>query len=482
MGRHRLVLGRGVVACEGSLLFDSGSMNKSPSKDLMNLRTCLTRTSGFWPAIGRFCLGPLCVAVAPGLSWANGTPIDRSDVNATGNIRMIREANISLEEEMLRIVMEGDWATVRAEYHLMNRDAGSTVAYGFPIDYMNPASCNDCDEPPEEDKVKAGKPLRDVRIEVDGEAMTIRELTEPASTAAEPPPSLRTWLITDLTFGAAQRRVVTVTYRVRNRLDDWAWSNSFVPAFSPRQFRYLLSPSGNWGDGRVPKLAISIDISALKEFGATIKTIKPAGYTSDDDVLRWQFVNYDLGKAPDLEIEYDDDARLLSQYVAQHRLLAPRLARARASSTLVTPTQPERHDISKMFDGDLDTAWCEGAADGGAGQTLTFEFRSAGVAAIGIVNGYTKNQDVFQGNGRIRRLHATAVHERETRQVSATLPQRELRQLNRRAIAPFIDWLDDISPLHQYTSKIELTIADVHPGARHSDTCISEIYFVDFSE
>lgn len=445
----------------------------------MHPRTCVTRTHSFWPAIPPFCVALLCLV--PALSWANGTPIDRSDVNATGNIRMIRETSISLEEEMLRIVMEGDWAAVRAEYHLVNRGSGTTVAYGFPIDYVNPAWCNDCDELSEEDKVKAGKPLRDVRIELDGEPMTIRELIEPASEAAEPPPSLRTWVVTDLTFGEAQRRVVTVTYRVRNRLDDWAWSNRFDPAFSPRKFRYLLSPSGNWGDGRIPKLSISIDISALKDLGATIKTIKPAGYTSDDDILRWQFVNYDLSKAPDLQIEYDDDVRLLSQYVAQHRLLTPRLASAQASSTLVTPAQPGRHDISKMFDGDLDTAWCEGAADGGAGQTLTFEFNSAGVEAVGIVNGYTKNQDVFQGNGRIKRLDATAVYERDTRQVSATLPQRDVRQLNRRAIAPFIDWLEDISLLYQYTRKVELTIADVHPGARHSDTCISEIYFVGFS-
>lgn len=468
-----------VLAVVGHL--DSGPMNNRHQTDLMNLRTCVTRTHGFWPAIRCFCLGLLCLGLAPGLSWANGTPIDRSDVHATGNIRMIREANINLEEEMLRVVMEGDWAEVRAEYHLMNRGGGTTVAYGFPIDYVNPAWCNDCDEPSEEDKAKAGKPLRDVRIEVDGEAMTIRELTEPASEAAEPPPSLRTWVVTDLTFGEAQRHVVTVTYRVRNRLDDWAWSNSFDPAFSPRRFRYLLSPSGNWGDGRIPKLSISIDISALKELGATIKKIGPAGYTSDNDVLRWQFVNFDLSKAPDLEIEYDDGARLLSQYVAQHRLLAPELARAQASSTLVTPTQPGRHDISKMLDGDLDTAWCEGASDGGAGQTLTFEFMSAGVEAIGIVNGYTKNRDVYQGNGRIKRLHVTAAYERETRQGSANLPQRDLRELNRRAIAPFIDWLDDIPALSQYTSKVELTIADVHPGARHSDTCISEIYFVGFA-
>jgi hypothetical protein len=106
---------------------------------------------------------------------------------------------------------------------------------------------------------------------------------------------------------------------------------------------------------------------------------------------------------------------------------------------------------------------------------------SAGVEAIGIVNGYTKNRDVYQGNGRIKRLDVTAAYERETRQGSANLPQRDLRELNRRAIAPFIDWLDDIPALAQYTSKVELTIADVHPGAKHSDTCISEIYFVGFS-
>lgn len=435
----------------------------------MNVTTPVTRSHHFWVAL-------LYIALAPALSWANGTPIDRSDVNATGNIRMIQKGDIILEEEMLRITIDGDWAAVRAEYHLMNRGGGTTVAYGFPIDYANPAWCNDCDELSEADKVKAGKPIRDVRIEMDDEAITIREVREPPPNTSEPPPSLRTWLVTDLTFREAQRRVVTVTYRVRNHLDDWQWSNSFHPAFSPRRFRYLLSPSGNWGDGRIPKLTISVDLSTLKDAGAMIKTIRPGGYARDNDILHWQFLNYDLSKAPDLEIEYDDGARLLSDYVAQHRLLAPQLARAQASSTL----EPGRHDVSKMFDGDLDTAWCEGASDDGAGQTLTFEFRSAGVEAIGIVNGYTKNGNVYRDNGRIKRLNATAVYERETRQVSATLPQRNLHQLNRRAIAPFIDWLEGISLLSQSTSKIELTIAEVLPGAKHSDACISEIYFVGF--
>lgn len=130
-----------------------------------------------------------------------------------------------------------------------------------------------------------GEPLRGIRFEVDGEPITTRELTEPPSKAAEPAPFLRTWVVTDLAFGEAQRRVVTVTYRVRNRLDDWAWSTNFDPTFSSRQFRYLLSPSGNWDDGKVRKLAISIDISALRSTDAVIKTIVPGGYTTDNNVL-----------------------------------------------------------------------------------------------------------------------------------------------------------------------------------------------------
>jgi hypothetical protein len=443
----------------------------------MNQVDC-SRRSG--RSIRYYCLGMLWLALAPLLAAANGTPIDRSDINATGNIRMMREANVTLEEETLRVIMNGDWATVRAEYQLANHGAGITVTYGFPIDSVNPAWCTDCDELSEQDKIKAGEPLVDVRIEVDGEPMKTRKLTQPPSNAVEPPPSLRTWVITDLAFDEKQRHTVTVTYRVRNRLDDWYWSTDFDPAFSERKFRYLLSPSGNWGDGKVGKLDISVDISALGRTGAVINTIAPAGYTTDKGVLRWELVNFDLSKAPDLEIVYDDDARLLSQFVSENRLLAPRLARGHATSTLVAPSDPGRHDLAKVLDGDLDTAWCEGASGDGAGQTLTFEFSSASVDAIGIVNGYTKSQDIFQGNGRIKRLTVTVEDRGTTREAIASLSPRDLRRLNRKAIGPFIDWLEDVGRANGPTQRVTLSIADVYSGAKHADTCISEIYFVGY--
>lgn len=101
--------------------------------------------------------------------FANGTPIARSDVAATGNIIPVRQENIGLQQETLQVVVDGDWAAVRVEYQFLNSQGATTVPYGFPVDYQNPAWCNDCDDVSDAEKARAGESLRDIRIEVDGD-------------------------------------------------------------------------------------------------------------------------------------------------------------------------------------------------------------------------------------------------------------------------------------------------------------------------
>lgn len=398
---------------------------------------------------------------------------------------MVKQQNIDLRQETLQVTIDGDWASVRAEYRLLNQGAAATVAYGFPVDYVNPEWCNDCDDVSDEEKVAAGKHLRDVRIEANGKILATREVAEQKPPADIPPPEfLRTWILTELAFGPSELAIVTVSYRVRNRLDDWSYSTNFAPLYSPRRFRYQLSPSGNWGSGRVGQLDISVNIAKLTQLGGKIAKVAPAGYTHQDNQLRWRFTDVDLSRATDLEIEYDDSARLLSEFVAEYRLPKTLITQAKASSTLDQPAGSGRHDIAMMLDGDLDTAWCEGIAGAGAGQTLTFDFEhDTVVSGIGIVNGYTKSPDVYLGNGRVRNLSVATVVRREgaepvTEKSSVSLPERDFRQLNRQAPARFVDWVADFGDISRVKNGVTLTIDAAAPGAKYPDTCISEIYFV----
>lgn len=429
----------------------------------------------------RFHLWPIASLFVSALAFANGSPIARSDLGATGNIRMIQQHDVQLRRETLQVRIEGDWALVRAEYELLNQGAATTVAYGFPVDYINPDWCNDCGD------VSDGEHLRDVRIEADGDVLETKQIADPKPSASESPPQfLHTWIVSELPLREAQQSIVTVSYRVRNEFADWSWSTNFMPSHSTRKFRYRLSPSGNWGRGKVGRLDISVDFTKLAAVDGKINKIAPAGYTRQDGVLRWQLIDVDLSKSADLEIEYDDSARLLSEFMSAQRLSRAFITQASASSTLDQPAGSSRHSPAMMLDGDLSTAWCEGAAGDGAGQTLTFEFAHATtVTGVGIVNGYTKSPGVFAGNGRVRNLSVTTVYKERsgqaaTKHSSASLPARDYGQLNRRAHAGFVDWIDDFSDLGLEARSMTFTLDATTPGAKHPDTCISEIYFIGY--
>jgi len=425
-----------------------------------------------------FLLFSILLAV-PSVLFANGGPIDGSDVHATGNIRMIQKKDISLDTEDLRVEFDGDYAVVRVEYHLTNHGKKDTVTYGFPVDYTRPE-----DREFTEELKNAGKPLQNIIIEADGKALKTREYKEPKKRGKKEkqPPYLRAWTVTDLEFGEAEQKVVIVSYRVKNFLDDWSYSKSFQPVYSDRTFTYLLSPSGSWGDGIVRKLSIAIDSSKIKSKAGVIKKIVPKGYTISDDIIRWEFENFDIKKAKDLKVIYNDTARLMSEFLVTERMPARLVKQAKSSSTLKNPADPGRHDPSKALDRNLDTAWCEGANDDGIGQSLTFELKDAIISGVGIINGYAKNEETYQSNNRIKKIKLIMIQKNgEKKEEIVDLPKTDFSRLNREAVAPFIDWVLDNGDPYETTKNITLVIQEVYPGSKYHDTCISEVYFIGSS-
>jgi hypothetical protein len=63
-----------------------------------------------------------------------------------------------------------------------------------------------------------------------------------------------------------------------------------------------------------------------------------------------------------------------------------------------------RYDPGKALDADPDTAWVEGAPGPGIGETLVLAFSSY-PEALGFINGYAKNQSLFDRNHRVKALN-----------------------------------------------------------------------------
>jgi len=416
--------------------------------------------------------------IVPVSAFANGSPIDGSDIRATGNIHMLQKKDISLDEENLHVVLDNDFSVVRVEYHLTNHGGKAKVTYGFPVDYVPPEELEFTSE-----EKKPVKSLQNVVISADGKSLRTREYHEPKKGKQEKPHGyVRTWMVADLEFAEASSKVVTVSYRVKNFLDDWVYTKSFKPRFSDRTFSYILSPSGNWGNGVVRRVSISVDLSKVRALGGTVKKIAPTGYAVTDNTIRWELENFDLRKAKDLKIVYDDSARLMSNFVIEERLPARLIKQVKGTSALKDPDTPGKHDPRNVVDNDLDTAWCEGVKDDGIGQSITFELKDAIISGIGIINGYTKNGMVYQSNNRIKKIKVIAVQKNGVkREEIVDLPKREFDKLNRKAVAPFIDWVADYGDPYETTRSITLVIQDIYPGSKYHDTCISEVYLLGFS-
>jgi hypothetical protein len=106
-------------------------------------------------------------------------------------------------------------------------------------------------------------------------------------------------------------------------------------------------------------------------------------------------------------------------------------------------------------------AWCEGVIGYGIGEAVTIRFKPAvRLQEFSFVNGYQKTDETFKNNSRAKRLHiqtsdgfATVVTVPDTRDAHTIKLARPVKP----------QW-------------VRFTIADVYPGARGSDTCISGIF------
>lgn len=111
-------------------------------------------------------------------------------------------------------------------------------------------------------------------------------------------------------------------------------------------------------------------------------------------------------------------------------------------------------------------AWCEGIPGNGMGEWVVVRFDPALVfRTIRVINGYVRLPETFTDNGRVRRFD---IETSNGFVMSASLEDRRDEQTIQLPNAQRADW-------------IRFTIADVYPGEKHDDTCLSGL-MVDIEE
>ncbi|MCO6184647.1 caspase family protein [Rhizobium sp. L1K21] len=132
------------------------------------------------------------------------------------------------------------------------------------------------------------------------------------------------------------------------------------------------------------------------------------------------------------------------------------------ATSVLDPQYGNRYGGVNLGDNQLRTAWVEGVAGDGIGQSVLISFDSPKtINGIRLVNGYAKNGDIFAKNGRVRELLvATSSGYSQT----ITLHDNS-------------DWQRlDLPPLND-VSWIMLEIGSVYRGSKYKDTAISELRF-----
>jgi hypothetical protein len=132
----------------------------------------------------------------------------------------------------------------------------------------------------------------------------------------------------------------------------------------------------------------------------------------------------------------------------------------------------ENYHPNYVLDDDPKTAWVEGAAGDGVGETLSIpvsHLATARAVRIVVFNGYQKTAGLLSANAAPKQLTVTVLDPGKGESASQQLTLE--RKLGPQSF--------DI-PVKGPVAEVVLKIDSVHPGSKYKDTCISDVQvFVD---
>lgn len=148
--------------------------------------------------------------------------------------------------------------------------------------------------------------------------------------------------------------------------------------------------------------------------------------------------------------------------------LAPIQVRPTAAdaSSVLKATSTNSYRATNLMDGDLATAWEEGADGPGLGEWVRFEFsRPLVIARMEIANGCQKDDERFQGNPRVKSI-----------KVEFSNGETKLVDLADSTESQSIDAVDEA------VEWVKLTVVSVYDGDQWEDTALSEVRVFELME
>ncbi|MCD4784424.1 MAG: discoidin domain-containing protein [Candidatus Eremiobacteraeota bacterium] len=253
-----------------------------------------------------------------------------------------------------------------------------------------------------------------------------------------------------------EKEILAVTVRYR-----FSPSQPYTESwYDPYHYsRYLLS-TGKYWKGPIGNAKIYMDYNPNE---VDIYRASPVGYIKSYGKFEWSWIN--LEPTQDIVFEMWGKNMFSSFF---HKKKNDITKQEIKSSSTLAPIKD--YAPVNAFDGDKTTAWVEGAGGYGKGEWLSFNLSEKNkqgksrlfyLEKFGIRNGYTKSEDLFRKNNRVK----TAIIEFS----DGTRKKIELKDMGE------IQWFDVSPPV--ITGHFKLIIQSVYQGSNYNDTCISDIFF-----
>lgn len=147
-------------------------------------------------------------------------------------------------------------------------------------------------------------------------------------------------------------------------------------------------------------------------------------------------------------------------------LLNPYIDTISASSELTDSANT--YKAESVFDGNRGTCWAEGVDGNGEGEYIEIQFANpVYITDIGLLNGYMKNEDAFNNNGKIDRIELSFS---DGSSDEITLDKYIYPDIETWSFSDGISYSNPI-----YTEYLKITILEASPGIKYEDICLSEL-------
>lgn len=312
----------------------------------------------------------LSILLLAQVAFSNGGVINRSHFRKTGNIRLLRKADISLIKEDLNIKVVGDFTEIEVEYTLLNKGGKQDVQYGFPVDayeqrwggdtYPPFTKYNECQNFfkafSNGERLKVSKWVIDSLYYIKTHTAYGRQRVidfgygNPEEFAVS-----RQWSAITLNFDKGEVKKLKIQYKVHNNLGDIIAELTFLPRYSERRFTYDLKPSSSWGDGIVKDFNVTIDVSDLVNSGSKFSITGLDSLKEEEGKYILKTTGFDLNQSDRININYNRKHIFFSQFLEKKKLPESIIKSIKASSG--------NDSIQNLIDNSATTSWTGKAGD-----------------------------------------------------------------------------------------------------------------------